>query len=1265
VRITFDDQLPISARRDEIARAVAAHQALIVCGETGSGKTTQLPKILLQMGRGQGGRLIGHTQPRRIAASSIARRIAAELETDPGEVVGYKVRFTDRTRPGASIKLMTDGILLAEIESDPLLRAYDTIIVDEAHERSLNIDFLLGCLLRLLPRRPELRLVITSATIDADRFARHFGAGGQPAPVLQVSGRTWPVEMRYRPFLDDDREGEEPAFALRATAGAPAPLRVRERKSEVQAILEAVDELAGAGRGDVLVFLPGEREIREAAEALRKHHPPGTEILPLFARLSAPEQERVFHPSGARRIVLATNVAETSLTVPGIRFVVDTGLARVKRYSYRNKVEQLRIEPVSRAAADQRAGRCGRTSGGICIRLYSGDDYEARPRFTDPEVLRSSLAGVILRMHAHGLGDPAQFPFLDPPPARAIADGQQLLAELHAVDDRGALTDTGRALARLPLDPRIARILHAANGQHCLREALIVAAALSVQDPRERPAGAPQAADEAHKRHAHESSDFLSLVNLWNHVQERIGHKKSNRQLESGFRGEFLHARRIREWIDVHSQLLSIVAEQDWRVNTGEATYEQVHRALLAGLLGNIGCRSAEADPADRREPPWLGARGIKFHVAPGSGRGRRAGRWIVAAEILETTRLFARTVAEVEPEWIEAAGAHLVRRSWGDAHWERRAGQAMTMERGTLHGLTLYQRRRVPLAPIDPGQARELLLREGLVAGQWQCPDPFLARNLALVEELRELEHRRRRPDLVVDEERISALYEERIPKDVCTGAALLAWLRGDPSRGSSLVFTREDLLRRDEEEGVAELHPRRWQVQEAQLELSYHFEPGSVRDGVTLGIPIHALNHVTAARCDWLVPGMRKEKATALLKSLAQRFRRSCVPLPEYAQAFLGRRGERDWQAGIDMVHALIADLREQRGVQCTPGDFRPESLPAHLTMNFKVIDEHGRQLQMGRNLAALQAEFGAMAQKSFREIAQRDAPGREAAPITDWDFGELPAPMQVGTEGGGLTGYPALADHGTHCLIEVFEDAAAAASAHRAGLARLLRLQLREPVKQLEKSLASLQRSAMRASAVPGWNAVEPLAGQVIEAAIERVGLEEPLPAGREAFLARRDEARARVGLVAREIARLVEQVIEDAASAARKLQGLKVFPQAVQDMEQQLQRLFGRRFVAATPAPNLASYPRYLRAIAVRADRLREMPQRDAERMRELSPLQTRWMRELCARKGVVDPRLEEFRWLLEELRVSLFAQELRTPFPVSVKRLEKVWSSLER
>jgi ATP-dependent helicase HrpA len=1248
--ITFPEELPVSARREDIARALAAHQVLIVSGETGSGKTTQLPKICLAAGRAERG-LIGHTQPRRIAASSIARRIAQELGTPLGEVVGFKVRFTDETRPGASVKLMTDGILLAESQTDPLLKRYDTLIIDEAHERSLNIDFLLGYVKQLLPRRPDLKLIITSATIDAERFARHFGTAEAPAPVIEVSGRLYPVEVRWRPVVDADDADD---------------------RTLMDALVDAVDECAGAGRGDVLVFLPGEREIREAAEALRKHHPAGTEILPLYARLSAEDQERVFRPSGSgRRVVLATNVAETSLTVPGIRYVVDTGLARVKRYSYRNKVEQLQVEPISQAAANQRAGRCGRVADGICIRLFAEDDFARRPRYTEPEILRSSLAGVILRMKSLGLGDVGAFPFVEPPTGRAVADGQQLLVELNALDERNELTETGRALAALPLDPRVARMLLAARDNQCLAEVLVIAAALSVQDPRDRPLEAQQAADQAHRRHADERSDFLSLVKLWQFVQDAVEHKKSNRRLTETLHENFLSARRVREWTDVHRQLAALVGEQGWRVNATAATFEQVHTALLAGLLGNVGCRVLDAD---RGEPPFAGARGIKFFVWPGSALAKKAGRWMMAAELVETSRLFARTVATIEPAWLERVGAHLLKKSWSDPHWEKRPAQVMAFERATLYGLLVYQQRRVAFGRLDAVRAREIFIREALVAGEYETRAPFFAHNQRLLREIRELEHRARRLDVLVDDELIFAFYDRLIPADVTSGAAFERW-RAEAERAQrKLLFLVRDELMRHEAAGVTtDLFPKQWSVGAASFALSYHFEPGSPRDGVTLTVPVAALNQVDAVRAEWLVPGMLKEKAHLLLKSLPQKLRRHCVPLPEYAANFAARQGAR---SGEPLLDVLIADVREHAGVVCQRGDFKLETLPAHLTMNFKVVDEHGRQLGMGRNVAALRAELAPAVQASLRVAAREDAAVADTlqAEIRDWDFGELPELMQVtrrGPEGRAVTvvGFPALTDRGEHCEFDVFDDAEAARAAHRGGLRRLFRLQLREQVKFLEKSLTSLQTAQMQAGTVPALAAAFPgfeaMREQVVTAAIDRTALADPWPADRAAFVARKDEARGKLNLIAQEIARLVAGIVAEAAVVAKKLAGARAFPAVVADIEQQQARLFTPAFVVDTPAAQLAHFPRYLKAMAMRLDKLKADPARDAARLAEVAALQTPWLRELAARKGQADPRLEEFRWLLEELRVSLFAQELRTPVPVSAKRLQKAWEAAQR
>ncbi|WP_259644937.1 ATP-dependent RNA helicase HrpA, partial [Burkholderia pseudomallei] len=971
--ITFAESLPVSGKRDEIARAIAAHPVVIVCGETGSGKTTQLPKICLALGRGLGAGgagLIGHTQPRRLAASSTGRRIAEELGTPFGEVVGYKVRFTDNLAPGASVKLMTDGILLAETQTDPLLKAYDTLIIDEAHERSLNIDFLLGYLRQILPKRPDLKLIVTSATIDAERFARHFGSDERPAPVIEVSGRLYPVEVRYRPIADDRPAAVRHAEG--ASSGRDRAKSAREAERDLMdGIVDAVDELCREGPGDVLVFLPGEREIRDAAEALRKHHPPHTEILPLFARLSAAEQERVFKASNARRIVLATNVAETSLTVPGIRYVVDTGLARVKRYSYRNKVEQLQIEPISQAAANQRAGRCGRVADGVCIRLYEESDFAGRARFTDPEILRSSLASVILRMKSLHLSAIESFPFIEPPPGRAIADGYQLLNELGAVDDENALTPLGRELARLPLDPRVGRMILAARDQQALREVLVIASALSVQDPRERPVDAQEQADQAHRRFADERSEFLQWLRIWAWFEEAVAHKKSNRQLVDACRQHFLSHLRLREWRDVHSQLLTVVREHGWRLNEADATFEQIHLSLLTGLLGNIGFKAED-------EPHYLGARGIKFHLWPGSALVKKAGRWVMAAELVETSRLYARCIAKIEPEWIERIGAHLLKKSLSEPHWEKRPAQVAAFERATLYGLTIYHRRRVAFGRQDPARARELFIRGALVDGEFDTKLAFFAHNRKLLADIEQLEHKSRRQDVLVDDELIHAFYDQAIPAGIHTGAAFERWYRDEVSKSGQpedklrlLYLSRDDLMRHEAAGVTTELFPKRVTMAGVEMALAYHFEPGSPRDGVTLAVPLFALNQVDARRAEWLVPGMLREKAHLLLKSLPQKLRRHCVPLPEYAAGFVERAGRERFGAG-GLVDALIADVREQTQVATKTSDFKLETLPAHLFMNFKVIDEHGRQLAMGRNLAQLRAELGAQAQQHFQKIA-----------------------------------------------------------------------------------------------------------------------------------------------------------------------------------------------------------------------------------------------------------------------------------------------------
>ncbi|MEW6591414.1 MAG: ATP-dependent RNA helicase HrpA, partial [Pseudomonadota bacterium] len=976
LRIEYPD-LPVSSRRDDILAALAKHRVLILCGETGSGKTTQIPKMCLEVGV-RPGKLIGCTQPRRIAARSVAARIAQELGSELGGLVGYKVRFTDKVREDTAIKVMTDGILLAESQGDPLLSRYDTLIIDEAHERSLNIDFLLGYLKTLVDRRPDLRVVITSATIDAERFSQHFDG----APVIEVSGRLYPVEIRWRPIERSDREA----------ASAPGK-GGREKKDKdapdiVAAILDATDELAREGPGDILVFLPGEREIRDTAEALRKHHPPGTEILPLFSRLSVAEQDAVFRPTSAlRRIVLATNVAETSLTVPGIRYVIDPGTARVKRYSARNKVEQLLIEKVSQASANQRAGRCGRVADGICIRLYDEEDFGNRPRFTDPELLRSSLAGVILRMKSLNLGDVVGFPFIDPPSNRLVTDGYQLLAELHALDEQGQLTKIGRQLAKLPLDPRIARMLLAAEQQRCVREVLVIASALSVQDPRDRPMERAQAADEKHKLFQDERSDFMGWLKLWKWYDEQLKHKKTNRQLQTLLTDHFLSPRRMREWRDIHGQLHAQMSELGLRENEKDAGYDAIHQALLTGLLGNIGFKSDDAKGRPKPgEGNYQGARGIKLSIHPGSALAKKGPKWIVAAELTDTGRLLARTVAEVRPEWIEAAGRHLLTRMYLEPHWEKDGARVVAFERVSLYGITLVPRRKIHYGPIDPVLARELFIRGALVAGDYATDAPWHAHNRALIQEIEALEHKARKSGVWLDEERIYRVFDARIPADLHNGAAFEQWRReAEAANPKTLFLAREDIVG----EGLGADHtlfPETLTVDDVACKLKYRFEPGHPLDGVTLRLPLYLLNRVDPAQVDWLVPGLIREKLTALLKNLPKDKRRLLIPLPDTVTAFLSvaKPGEQM------LTEALAAYIRRKTGADIHPDEWKGE-LPAHLSMNLAVVDDSGQELASGRDLAALREQLGGAARITYGGGAE-DNPF-ERTGLTEWNVGDLP--------------------------------------------------------------------------------------------------------------------------------------------------------------------------------------------------------------------------------------------------------------------------------
>ncbi|ART52010.1 ATP-dependent RNA helicase HrpA [Acidovorax carolinensis] len=1340
LHIEFPESLPVSARRDEIMEAMRQHQVIIVCGETGSGKTTQLPKIALALGRGkcnakpgQKGQLIGHTQPRRIAASSVAKRIAEELKTPLGDVVGFKVRFQDRLSRDASVKLMTDGILLAETQTDPLLRAYDTIIIDEAHERSLNIDFLLGYIRQILPRRPDLKVVVTSATIDADRFAKHFESAKGPAPIIMVSGRTFPVEQRYRPF-EESRD-----YGLN------------------EAIADGVDELwQGNAAGDILVFLPGEREIREAADHLRKHlsHQPvmrNAEVLPLFARLSQAEQDRIFDGHTGRRIVLATNVAETSLTVPGVRYVIDAGTARVKRYSFRSKVEQLLVEPVSQAAANQRAGRCGRVANGICIRLYDEASFNSRPRFTDPEILRSSLAGVILRMKSLHLGDVTQFPFIEAPSGRAIADGYQLLAELGAVDDANELTPMGTELSRLPLDPRVGRMIIEARDRKALDEVLVIASALSVQDVRDRPMEAQQQADQAQAKFDDDKSEFSGYLKLWKWINEARGgapslpsaraqkamaahkapsqaflpvaqrtvaavqpapaaavpaptHKLSNRQYEQLLRQNFISIRRLREWRDIHTQLLTVVTEHKWQINTQPASYEQLHLSMLAGLLGNVGAKSDEED--------WyLGARGIKFYKHPGAHLSKKPGRWIIASELVETTRLFGRGIAAIEPQWLEQMGGHLLKKQLLDPHWEKKSAEVVALERATLYGIVVYNNRRVNFGKVDPHAAREVFIREALVGGNWETKLPFLAANQKLIAKVEELEHKSRRQDVLVDDELIYAFYDQQLPPEVCSGHSFEAWYREESKKQPDLLkLTREELMRHEAAGITTNAFPKTVRLGGVDCAASYLHEPGDPRDGITVTIPLFVLNQVSDERCEWLVPGMLKDKIQALLKSLPQRPRSRFVPLPDSATRLAELLGAPERFGTGSLTDVLLKQVRDETSLDVKRADFKLDMLSPHLFMNFRVVDEHGRQLGHGRNLGALKAEWGAKARGAFQALAglklggaaegsksesnmpqaldgkaqaaiqsgvkggaQPAQPAKPASTTpsapstpagqryTTWAFGELPELMEIKKAGQTLIGFPALIDGGDAVTIEVFDEPEVAAAKHRAGLRRLFTLQIKDALKYLEKNIPDLQKMAV---AYMPLGTQEELRTQIIDVALDRAFLLDPLPTDEFAFKRRVEEGRGRLTLIANEVARLAATILTEYAAAARKIKDTKNAPEATADAQQQLQRLVPKNFIAAAPWTQLAHYARYLKAITLRLDKYRADPARDAAKLAELRPQEQRYWRLVAERKGAVDARMQELRWLLEELRVSFFAQELRTPQPVSVKRLDKLWAQIQ-
>ena len=1251
--VRIDEALPIGGRWREIAEAIGKHQVVVVAGETGSGKTTQLPKICLAMGRGSAG-LIGHTQPRRIAARSVAARIAEELNTEPGQVVGYKVRFSDHTRPESNIKLMTDGILLAELQGDRTLSQYDTLIIDEAHERSLNIDFLLGYLKRLLPRRPDLKLIITSATIDTGRFAAHFNN----APVIEVSGRSYPVEIRYRPLQGDDDEKD---------------------RDQQQAILDAVDEIAAIdNRGDILVFLSGEREIRETAEALRKHHPAHTEILPLYSRLSAAEQNRVFRPSARRRIVLATNVAETSLTVPGIRYVIDPGTARISRYSYRSKVQRLPIEKIAQSSANQRAGRCGRVAAGVCIRLYSEEDFLNRPEFTEPELRRTNLASVILQMRQLGLGNPEEFPFIDPPDRRFIHDGYRLLHELGALDEHHRLTPLGRRLARLPLDPRIGRMILEAGRQGCLSEVLVIASALSIQDPRERPQEKQQQADEQHRRFADEHSDFVSLLNLWKHFEEQRKHL-SNSQLRKYCRKSFLAFMRMREWRETWQQLKQTARELGLPLNTEPADHAALHRALLTGLLGNLGNRMEEPDrkppavkgrgPRPRKGPQaYQGARNATFYLFPGSAVAKKRPKWVMAAEIVETSRLYARGIARIEPEWIEPLARHLVRRSYTEPRWEVRRSQVTALETVTLYGLVIQSGRRVHYGPIDTPVAREIFIREALVHGNYRPPvrrgqkvaEPaFLRHNRALVREAEDIEARGRRRDVLADEEVLFAFFDQRLPAHIHGGAPFEKWRREAEKATPDLLRLPRELVIHPERAGLGDSdYPGEMLVDGVRLHLRYGFNPGGEDDGVTALVPLGALNQLTPEPFEWLVPGLLVERVTALLKGLPKPIRKALVPVPDTAAKLVRQLAEVPREGGL--LDALTRQLKQHHGLEVPAEAWPVDALPDHLRMRYEVIDAEGKTVAHGRALAALQAQFGSHASDDFAQTLERHEWERED--IRRWDFGDLPEFVEIERAGSRYRAFPALAVQDGGLAIRLFDSEARAEAAHRAGLRALVALTLIKPCKYLRRNLPSIDALCLQYVGIDQCEALkDDLQALIIDRCFFRDGHDVRRQADFEALIAAHQ---SELMSVADKMGQLAADILGRHHAVQKRLRGQLPIQamDAVQDIQQQLAALVHPHFLIDTPFEWLQHLPRFLRAVEQRVEKLQQMPAADRERMQKLRPFLSIYHQQQ-EHPGKGREPLTQLRWMLEEYRVSVFAQGLKTSQPVSPKRLEEVIAQL--
>ncbi|MGY5058388.1 ATP-dependent RNA helicase HrpA [Streptomyces sp. 900105755] len=1241
--VTYPEQLPVSQKKDEIAEAIRDHQVVIVAGETGSGKTTQIPKICMELGRGVRG-MIGHTQPRRIAARTVAERVAEELRTPLGEAVGWKVRFTDQVNPDATfVKLMTDGILLAEIQTDRELRAYDTIIIDEAHERSLNIDFLLGYLAQLLPRRPDLKVVITSATIDPERFSRHFG----DAPIIEVSGRTYPVEVRYRPLLEEDAEDAD--------------------RDQITAICDAVEELQGEGQGDILVFLSGEREIRDTADALTRKNYRFTEVLPLYARLSHAEQHRVFQPHTGRRIVLATNVAETSLTVPGIKYVIDPGFARISRYSHRTKVQRLPIEAISQASANQRKGRCGRTSDGICIRLYSEDDFVSRPEFTDAEILRTNLASVILQMTAAGLGDIEKFPFIDPPDHRNIRDGVQLLQELGAIDPaekdpRRRLTDTGRKLAQLPVDPRLARMVLEADKNGCVREVMVIAAALSIQDPRERPADKQTQADQQHARFRDETSDFLAFLNLWKYVREQQKERGSS-SFRRMCKQEYLNFLRIREWQDIYTQLRTVAKQMGIHLNEEDAPGDRVHVSLLAGLLSHIGMK----DVKDGAKNEYLGARSAKFALFPGSALFKKTPRFVMSAELVETSRLWARVNAKIEPEWVEPLAEHLLKRTYSEPHWEKDQAAVMAFEKVTLYGVPIVADRKVNYGRIDPETSRELFIRNALVEGDWRTHHKFFADNRRLLSEVEELEHRARRRDIVVDDDTLFDFYDQRVPDHVVSGAHFDSWWKRKRHEQPELLdFEREMLIRESAEAVTKADYPDSWRQGQLKFRVTYQFEPGADADGVTVHIPLQVLNQVKDEGFDWQIPGLREEVVTELIRTLPKPIRRNYVPAPNFAKRFL------DTAVPLQepLTTTMARELKRMVGVPFEAEDFDWAKVPDHLKITFRIVDERRRKLAEDKDLEALKLRLKPKARQALSQAAAATASREggeslERKGLTDWTIGTLTRVFETRRAGQPVKAYPALVDDGDTVSVRLFDTEEEQAEAMWKGTRRLILRNIPvNPAKFASEKLTNAQKLALSANP---HGTIQALFDDCAMAAADKLIADFGGPAwDEESYRKLYDKVRAEIVDTTVRTVGQVQQVLAAWQACERRLKAVRspALLANLTDVRKQLDALVKPGFVTWAGIRRLPDLMRYL----VAADRrLQQMPtnvQRDTTRMEKVHEMQDEyaWLLEQLPKGRPVPQQVLDIRWMLEELRVSYFAHALGTAYPVSDKRIVKAIDS---